>query len=69
MLLYAIAAAAANLIGALAVTSRVGWTLKALDAILSFAAGFLISVSLIDLLPGAIAKSGSSGTSSTPPSG
>jgi ZIP family zinc transporter/zinc and cadmium transporter len=60
-LLYAIAAAAANLIGALAVTSRARWTLRALDAILSFAAGFLISVSLIDLLPGAIARSGSGG--------
>ncbi len=60
-LLYAIAAAAANLLGALAVTSRVRWTLRALDAILSFAAGFLISVSLIDLLPGAIAKSGANG--------
>jgi len=60
-LLYALAAAAANLLGALAVTSRARWTLRALDAILSFAAGFLISVSLIDLLPGAIAKSGSSG--------
>jgi ZIP family zinc transporter/zinc and cadmium transporter len=60
-LLYAIAAAAANLLGALAVTSRVGWTLRALDAILSFAAGFLVSVSVIDLLPGAIAKSGTNG--------
>lgn len=60
-LLYAIAAAAANLIGALAVTSGARWTLRALDAILSFAAGFLISVSLIDLLPGAIERSGSSG--------
>jgi zinc and cadmium transporter len=60
-LLYAIAAAAANLLGALAVTSRARWTLRALDAILSFAAGFLVSVSLIDLLPGAIERSGSSG--------
>ena len=60
-LLYAIAAAAANLLGALAVTTRTRWTLRALDAILSFAAGFLISVSLIDLLPGAIAKSGANG--------
>ena len=60
-LLYAIAAAAANLLGALAVTSGARWTLRALDAILSFAAGFLISVSLIDLLPGAIERSGSSG--------
>jgi zinc and cadmium transporter len=60
-LLYAIAAAAANLLGALAVTSGARWTLRALDAILSFAAGFLISVSLIDLLPGAIERSGSGG--------
>lgn len=60
-LLYAIAAAAANLLGALAVTSRVRWTLRALDVILCFAAGFLISVSLIDLLPGAIERSGSNG--------
>jgi zinc and cadmium transporter len=60
-LLYALAAAAANLLGALAVTSRKRWSLRALDAILSFAAGFLISVSLIDLLPGAIAKSGTNG--------
>jgi zinc and cadmium transporter len=60
-LLYAITAAAANLLGALAVTSRARWTLRALDAILSFAAGFLVSVSLIDLLPGAIERSGSSG--------
>jgi zinc and cadmium transporter len=60
-LLYAIAAAAANLLGALAVTSRVRWTLRALDVILCFAAGFLISVSLIDLLPAAIERSGSNG--------
>src|SRR4051812_479726 len=55
------AAAAANLLGALAVTSRVRWSLRALDAILSLAAGFLISVSLVDLLPGAIARAGTRG--------
>ena len=60
-LLYAIAAAAANLLGALAVTLRVRWSLRALDAILSLAAGFLISVSLVDLLPGAIARAGTRG--------
>jgi ZIP family zinc transporter/zinc and cadmium transporter len=60
-LLYAIAAAAANLLGALAVTSRARWTVRALDAVLSFAAGFLISVSLLDLLPGAIERSGARG--------
>ena len=60
-LLYAIAAAAANLFGALAVTLRVRWSLRALDAILSLAAGFLISVSLVDLLPGAIERAGTRG--------
>jgi zinc and cadmium transporter len=60
-LLYAIAAAAANVLGALAVTLRVRWSLRALDAILSLAAGFLISVSLVDLLPGAVARAGTRG--------
>lgn len=60
-LLYAIAAAAANLLGALAVTLRVRWSLRALDAILSLAAGFLISVSLVDLLPGAVERAGTRG--------
>jgi ZIP family zinc transporter/zinc and cadmium transporter len=35
--------------------------LRALDVVLCFAAGFLISVSLVDLLPGAIERSGSKG--------
>jgi len=61
VLWYALAAAAANLLGALAVTSRIQWTVRAFDAILSLAAGFLISVSLVDLLPGAIARSGTEG--------
>jgi zinc and cadmium transporter len=60
-LLYALAAAAANLLGALAVTSGARWTVRALDAILSFAAGFLISVSLIDLLPASLERSGTNG--------
>lgn len=53
-LLYGVAAAGANILGALAVTSRTAWSLKALDAILSFAAGFLIAVSTIDLIPESI---------------
>ena len=54
---YALAAAAANILGALAVTSRKAWSIRALDAVLSLAAGFLISVSLVDLLPTAVAAS------------
>lgn len=57
-LLYAVAAAVANLLGALAITSRTRWPVRALDAILSLAAGFLISVSLVDLLPHAFEKTG-----------
>jgi len=57
---YALAAAAANVLGAVAVTSRAKWTLKAHDAMLSFAAGFMISVALADLLPEAIARVGPS---------
>jgi zinc and cadmium transporter len=57
-LLYGIAAAGANIVGAVAVTSRTSWSVRALDAMLSFAAGFLISVSLVDLFPDAIVVAG-----------
>ena len=57
-LLYGLAAAAANILGAVAVTSRATRSLKALDAMLSFAAGFLISVSLLDLFPDSIVVAG-----------
>jgi ZIP family zinc transporter/zinc and cadmium transporter len=56
--LYALAAAGANVLGALAVTSRAAWSLRALDAMLAFAAGFLVSVSLVDLFPQAIVLGG-----------
>jgi zinc and cadmium transporter len=55
---YAIAAASANLLGALAVTSRSRWSVRALDAMLAFAAGFMIAVGMIDLLPEAIERGG-----------
>jgi zinc transporter ZupT len=57
-LVYAAAAAAANLLGALAVTTRSRWSTRALDAMLAFAAGFMISVSMIDLFPEALARGG-----------
>jgi zinc and cadmium transporter len=59
-LLYAVAAAGANVLGAVAVISRAHWSLRALDLILSLAAGFLISVAVLDLFPEAIARGGSS---------
>ena len=57
-LAYGVAAAAANVAGAVAVASRTTWTLRALGALLSFAAGFLISVSVVDLFPDSIAVAG-----------
>ena len=57
-LLYGLAAAGANVLGALAVISHAKWTLRALDAMLSLAAGFLISVSLVDLFPQAVIAAG-----------
>ena len=57
-LVYAIAAAGANLLGALAVTWRSRWSVRALDAMLAFAAGFMIAVALIDLFPQALARGG-----------
>ena len=59
-LLYALAAAGANILGAIAITSRASWSVKALDATLSFAAGFLISVSIVDLVPESIRVAGPS---------
>lgn len=57
---YAVAAAAANMLGAFAVTARSRWSARALDAMLAFAAGFMISVALIDLFPEALTRGGHS---------
>jgi ZIP family zinc transporter/zinc and cadmium transporter len=56
--LYGVAAAGANILGAIAVATRTTWSVRALDALLSFAAGFLISVSLVDLFPQSIIVAG-----------
>jgi zinc and cadmium transporter len=55
-LAYGLAAAAANIVGAIAVTSGRRWSVRALDRILAFAAGFLLSVAFVDLMPEAIAR-------------
>ena len=57
-ILYGIAAASANVLGALAVLTRTSWSLRVLDTLLSFAAGFLISVALVDLFPDALRAAG-----------
>jgi ZIP family zinc transporter/zinc and cadmium transporter len=58
MLLYAVVAGGANLLGAAAVVGRSRWSTRALDAMLAFAAGFMIAVALIDLLPEALSRGG-----------
>lgn len=55
---YGISAAVANIIGALAVTSGARWSVRAFDRILAFAAGFILSVAFMDLVPEAIARGG-----------
>jgi ZIP family zinc transporter/zinc and cadmium transporter len=57
-LAYAAAAAAANVLGALAVTSRTRWSVRALDALVALSAGFMICVALTEILPEAIAQGG-----------
>jgi zinc and cadmium transporter len=55
---FGLAAASANVLGAIAVASRATWSVRVLDAILSFAAGFLIAVSIVDLFPHSIEVAG-----------
>ncbi len=57
-LAYAVAAALANLAGAAAVLSRRSWSARSLEFVLAFSAGFLIAVSLGDLVPEAISTGG-----------
>lgn len=55
---FAIVAAAANLAGAAAVTSRRRWSVRSLETMIAFSAGFMISVSLGDVLPEAFERGG-----------
>ena len=57
-LLYALAAGAANVVGALAVTTRRVWSVRALEAMVALSAGFMLSVAFADLLPEAIERLG-----------
>src|SRR6185437_14013602 len=58
---YAIAAAAANVVGAAAVTWRSRWSVATLETLVALSAGFMIAVSLTDIFPEAIARSGDRG--------
>ena len=55
---FAALAAGANLLGALAVTSRTRWSVRSLETMLAFSAGFMISVALADVVPESIARGG-----------
>ena len=56
--LYALVAAAANVLGAAAVTSRARWSMHALDTMVALSAGFMIAVSMGELLPESIERGG-----------
>lgn len=57
-LLYALVAAAGNVLGALAVTRRAALELRVIEHLLGFGAGFMLSVAIIELLPEAFGRSG-----------
>lgn len=57
-IVYALVAAAANVLGAVAVTSRARWSMRALDMMVALSAGFMIAVSLGELLPESIERGG-----------
>ncbi len=59
-LVYGLAAAAANVVGAVAVASGRRWSVRALDRTLAFAAGFLLSVAFAELIPEAVTRGGRS---------
>ena len=55
---YAVMAALANVLGAAAVTWRVPRSVRALEALVALAAGFMISAAVLDMLPEAVARGG-----------
>ncbi len=57
-LLYAAIAALGNVVGAAAVTWRATWSKNALESMLALAAGFMVSVAIIELIPEAIERGG-----------
>jgi ZIP family zinc transporter/zinc and cadmium transporter len=58
-LLYALVAALGNVLGALAVTRRAARGLKLIEHFVAFGAGFMLAVAIVEILPEALAKSGS----------
>lgn len=60
-IIYALIAGFGNVLGAVAVTSRSRWSVAALDTMLALAAGFMVSVAVVSLLPEAIERRGAEG--------
>lgn len=54
ILLFATLAGVANVIGALAMTSRRSWSTRSLQTVIALAAGFMLSVAIAGLLPEAV---------------
>src|SRR5260221_13094522 len=59
-LLYALVAAAGNVLGALAVTRRAVRELGVIELLVAFGAGVMLSWAIVELLPAALARSGTS---------
>jgi ZIP family zinc transporter/zinc and cadmium transporter len=57
-LLYAIIAASANVLGALAVVRHARRSLKVIEHSVAFGAGFMLAVCLIEIIPEALARGG-----------
>jgi len=57
-LLYALVAAAGNVLGGLAVTRRAVRELRVIELLVAFGAGFMLSVAIVELLPAALSRSG-----------
>jgi zinc and cadmium transporter len=57
---FAMIAAVANIGGALAVTSRSRWSTRALETMIAFSGGFMISVIFLDMIPEAFREHGTS---------
>jgi ZIP family zinc transporter/zinc and cadmium transporter len=55
---FALIAAGANILGAAAVTWRARWSLRTLELLVALSAGFMISVTVVDILPEALARGG-----------
>lgn len=55
---FTLAAGAANVVGALAVTARRQWSRSAIEALIALSAGFMIAVTLVDIVPHSLEHGG-----------